>query len=583
MFYSEDIIEEVRERNDIVDVISGYVSLKKQGSNYFGLCPFHNEKSPSFSVSPSKQMYHCFGCGEGGNVFGFVMKYENLSFPEALAMLAERAGVSLPEHEQTEQEKREADIREKIKSINIDAAKYFYGVLKNENEPEGLAYFKGRGLSDETIKKFGLGYTGKKGSLYGFLKHKGYNDFEIKESGLFNVDEKGVYDKFWNRVMFPILDANKRLVAFGGRVLGDAKPKYLNSPETKLFNKRRTMYGMYLARTSRKDYAIICEGYMDVISLHQAGFNNAVAALGTSFTIEHANLIKRYFKRVVLSFDSDEAGIKAAIRAIPILVSAGVGVRVLTMAPYKDPDEFIKNLSVEEYQKRIDEACNYFIFMSREMSKKYDLNTPDGKTDFYNNLAVSLTSFNEELERNNYIEACSREFNINKSQLTNLVQRMLLSSAGKKTVDVFENKPPIKVETDDYLQQSQRILLTWLVEEPQIYDKISRYISAEDFSEGFYRNVALILWDMLKNNKVNPAKILDGFTDEEEHKKVSLMFSTPLSEALNKTEREKALNEVVINIRLNSIKNSQKVLENIDDIQKQMAAEEDAKRIHIIL
>ena len=292
MRYSEDLIEEIRMRNDIVDVISGYVKLQRKGSSYFGLCPFHNEKSPSFSVSPSKQMYYCFGCGAGGNVFTFLMEYENLTFVEALRMLADRAGVELPQIEYSKEAKAQADLKATLLEVNKEAAKYYYYQLRRESGRQGMDYLKGRELSDETINKFGLGYSDKfSNDLYRYLKNKNYSDEILRQSGLFNVDErKGMYDKFWNRVIFPIMDVNNRVIGFGGRVMGDAKPKYLNSPETKIFDKSRNLYGLNMARSSRKKNLIICEGYMDVISMHQAGFNNAVASLGTALTSQQASL-----------------------------------------------------------------------------------------------------------------------------------------------------------------------------------------------------------------------------------------------------------------------------------------------------
>ena len=295
MRYSDDIIEEVRTRNDIVDVISGYVKLQRKGSSYFGLCPFHNEKSPSFSVSPGKQMYYCFGCGAGGNVYTFLMEYENYSFQEAVKVLAGRAGVKLPEIEYSKEAKELADRRALLLEINKQAAKYFYCKLRTPGGADAMAYLKRRGLSDETIRMFGLGYSDKyNNDLYQFLKKKGYSDELLKDSGLFNVDERhGMYDKFWNRVIYPIMDVNNRVIGFGGRVMGDAKPKYLNSPETKIFDKSRNLYGLNAARTSRRRNLIICEGYMDVISMHQAGFTNAVASLGTALTSQQAGLLKR--------------------------------------------------------------------------------------------------------------------------------------------------------------------------------------------------------------------------------------------------------------------------------------------------
>ena len=326
MRYSDDLIEEVRMKNDIVDVISGYVKLTRKGSSYFGLCPFHNEKSPSFSVSPGKQMYYCFGCGAGGNVFTCLMEYENYTFVEALKFLAERAGIELPQIEYSKEAKEQADLKTRLLEINKQAAKFYYYQLHTSRGAQGLAYLKGRGLSDETIRKFGLGYSDRYGDLlYKYLKEKGYSDELLRQSGLFLADEvHGMQDKFWNRVIYPIMDVNSRVIGFGGRVMGDAKPKYLNSPETKIFDKSRNLYGLNAARSSRRKNLIICEGYMDVISMHQAGFTNAVASLGTALTSLQASLLKRYTDEVLIIYDSDEAGVRAALRAIPLLKGVGL-------------------------------------------------------------------------------------------------------------------------------------------------------------------------------------------------------------------------------------------------------------------
>lgn len=309
MYYEEDFVEEVRRRNDIVDIISSYVNLKRSGSNHVGLCPFHNEKTASFSVSAGKQMYYCFGCGAGGNVFTFLMEYENLTFVEALEQLAERAGMELPAKGDSAADRKRRDMRDAVLEVNKLAANYYFSKLKSGRGKVGYEYLTNRGLSNETIVKFGLGFSDKSnGELYRMMKSKGYPDTILKETGLFTYDEKrGAYDKFWNRVMFPILDRNNRVIAFGGRVMGDAKPKYLNSPETLVFDKSRQLYGLNFVHGKQTQGMIICEGYMDVIALHQAGFTNAAASLGTAFTDRHASLLKRYTDIVYLCYDSDEA------------------------------------------------------------------------------------------------------------------------------------------------------------------------------------------------------------------------------------------------------------------------------------
>lgn len=591
MYYSDDLIEEIRSRNDIIDVISGYVKLKRQGATYFGLCPFHNEKSPSFSVTPGKQMYYCFGCGEGGNVYSFIMKYENYTFLEAVKMLADRAGVQLPETEYTEEEKRKADLKAALLEINKQAALYFHHLLKSEKGKIGLNYFNSRGLDYETIIRFGLGYSNKTSDdLYRYFKQQDYSDELLKESGLFAFSEKGTYDKFWNRVMFPILDINNRVIGFGGRVMGEGDPKYLNSPETKIFEKSRNLYGMNFARISRKPYILICEGYMDVIALHRAGFTNAVAALGTAFTQQHAMLIKRYVKDVVLTFDSDGAGQKAALRAIPILKSVGIAVKVLDMKPYKDPDEFIRNLGAEEYQKRVDNATNSFLFEIMMLQKDYDMGDPHAKAEFYNKVAVKLLEFPDELERNVYIEAVSRQFLIPQDSLSKMVIKLALTYTGTAEKNIireeeFAEKTRMsgKKTPEDGTKRAQKLLLTWLVEEKSVYDKIKDIITEADFIEQPYSRVANMLFEQLREGVVNPAKILNDFTEEEEHRQAAELFNTSLLGEMNTQEKERAITDAVIKVKKNSLDYISKTATDFNTLQSIIQEKKKLQKIHISL
>ncbi|HJC89538.1 MAG TPA: DNA primase [Candidatus Mediterraneibacter excrementigallinarum] len=555
MYYSEELIEEIRSRNDIVDVISGYVRLQKKGSSYFGLCPFHNEKSPSFSVSRQKQMYYCFGCGAGGNVYTFLMEYENFSFVEAVKYLADRAGIELPEVEYSKEAKEKADLRASILEVNKLAAKYYYVQLKSERGKAAYTYLKDRKLSDETITAFGLGYSNKfSDDLYKYLRKKGYSEELIRQAGLINTDEKqGVYDKFWNRVMFPIMDVNSRVIGFGGRVMGDAKPKYLNSPETPVFDKSRNLYGLNRARTSRKPYFLLCEGYMDVIALHQAGFTNAVASLGTALTPGHASLIKRYVREVYLTYDSDDAGTRAALRAVPILRDAGISAKVIRMDPYKDPDEFIKNLGAEEYEKRISEARNGFMFSIDMLSRDYDMGSPEGKTAFFRETAKRLMSFEDELERSNYIDAVASEYGVRRESLEKLVAKTAVSSGLVKPAVRPRRAEGKEKQKEDGTLTSQKILLTWLIDDASLFEKISHLVTPDDFTEDLYRTVAQLLYEQRKNGELNPAKILDHFTEEEEHREAAALFNTRIRELKTKEEREQALKETIIRVKTNSI------------------------------
>ena len=554
MFYSDDIIEEVRMKNDIVDVISGYVRLQKKGSSYFGLCPFHNEKSPSFSVSPGKQMYYCFGCGAGGNVFTFIMEYENFTFIEAVKYLAERAGVKLPEGEYSKEQRAAADLKTVLLEVNKKAASYYYYQLKQESGRQAYEYLKNRELSDETIKSFGLGYSSKySDSLYRYLKGKGYSDAILKESGLFSADERyGMHDKFWNRVMFPIMDVNNRVIGFGGRVMGDAKPKYLNSPETKIFDKSRNLYGLNIARKSRKNYLIVCEGYMDVISMHQAGFTNAVASLGTALTSGHASLMSRYTKEVLLTYDSDEAGQKAALRGIPILREAGIKPRVVNLAPYKDPDEFIKAEGQEAFEKRLSEAMNYFLFEVQVMERQYNLADPEDKTEFYRAIAKKLLEFPEELERNNYRESISRKYQIRYEDLRRMVNNLALSGTGISAKPKAPAKERKREKKEDGRDASQKLMLTWLTSYPKMFDTIEGYIGPDDFTTPLFHQVAELLFEQHEQGEVNPAKLLNRFTDSEEQKEVTSLFHATLH-LENDQERRRALRETVCRMKRDSI------------------------------
>ena len=554
MFYSDEIIEEVRMKNDIVDVISDYVKLQKKGSSYFGLCPFHNEKSPSFSVSPGKQMYYCFGCGAGGNVFTFIMEYENYTFVEALKYLAGRAGVTLPEAEYSKGARAAADLRTTLLEIQKKAAGFYYYQLRQDTGKQGMAYLKGRELSDETIHKFGLGCSPKySGALYQYLKSKGYSDEHLKESGLFNIDERrGMQDKFWNRVMFPIMDVNNRVIGFGGRVMGDAKPKYLNSPETKIFDKSRNLYGLNIARTSRKPYLIVCEGYMDVIAMHQAGFTNAVASLGTALTSGHASLMRRYTKEVLLTYDSDEAGQKAALRGIPILKAAGIRPRVVNLAPYKDPDEFIKAEGKEAFEKRLDEAANAFLFEVKVLEKQYDLSDPEGKTEFFRETARKLLEFPEELERNNYMESLSRIYHIKFEDLRKMVNNMALGGASTAVSKKPEAKSRKKENKEDAGRTAQKLMLTWLASYPAMFDTIAGYITPADFTTPLYHQVAELVFAQHEEGEVNPAKLLNQFSDSEEQKEVTSLFHATLH-LERKEDARRALLETVCRMKRDSI------------------------------
>ncbi len=586
-YYSQELVEEIRSRSDIVDVISGYIRLQRKGSNYVGVCPFHNDRNPSMSVNQPRQIYHCFSCGAGGDVFKFVMDYEGLTFPEAMRTLADRAGVELPRQEYSEEAKQQADLKTQILELNRLAAKYYYYMLRQPAGKQGWDYLTGRSLSADTIKRFGLGYASKySDDLYRYLKNKGYSDQLLKESGLMRADEKrGMYDKFWNRVIFPIMDANNRVIGFGGRVMGDGKPKYLNSPETRVFDKSRNLYGLNFARRSRKPNIILCEGYMDVIAMHQAGFTQAVASLGTAFTQQQSVILKRYTNEVLLTYDSDEAGVRAAMRAIPILKDAGLTARILRMEPYKDPDEFIRAEGAEEFRKRMEQAESSFFFELRILERQYDFREPESKTAFFREVSRKLLEFEAGIERNNYIEAVADKYHLTYEQLLKMV-----SQTGKKLGDIQKAQKPATLanqrrkKTEDGSLRSQRLLIAWMSSDEKLFANIVRYVEPEEFTDPVCRKTAELLMEQWKGGRMNPASLFQYFTDEEEQKKVSAMFSDTIP-TLSGREEEKALQETILRVKQNSIAWQTEHMEpgDMEKLQKIVQKRREIEKLHISL
>ncbi|MCR5824847.1 MAG: DNA primase [Lachnospiraceae bacterium] len=565
MYYSDETIAEVISRNDIADVVGMYVHLTKKGANYWGLCPFHGEKTASFSVNTNKQMFYCFGCHKGGSVITFLMEYENIPFQEAVKELAERGGVQLPEVRETEEDVRNRNFIQRLFDVNKLAAEYFFKAAKTERGKLAINYFKKRGLSDETILHWGLGYSQPfSDDLYKFLKSKGYNDDFLKDTGLVTISERGATDKFWNRAMFPIMDERDRVIAFGGRVMGEGEPKYLNSPETKVFDKGFNLYGLNYARHSGKNFFLLCEGYMDVISLHQAGFTNAVASLGTALTDRNALKLSKYVKDVYLTYDSDGAGTKASLRAIPILEARGITVKVVNMQPHKDPDEFIKALGAEEYQKRIDNAESSFFFELRIKASGFNMEEPKEKNDFYEYVAGRMLDISNELERSTYEEAFAKRYKVDLKKFHELVIEKARREGPRKpaygTDTDAERFPKKKFENaaekkmDDKILQPQRLLLTCLSDDPGLYARISGVVDPSEFTEGLYRKVAELAYGFCKDSgSVNPARIVSCFEEKEDQEKVGAIFQTDLPGEVNDAERAKAIEDTVRKIKLNSV------------------------------
>lgn len=586
-WYTEEQIEEVRVSNDIVNVIGSYIKLKHSGSSYTGLCPFHNEKTPSFSVSVTRQMYKCFGCGASGNVITFVMEYENYTFHEAMESLAERAGIKLKKQETATGYKEQESLKVRLLEINRKAAGYYYAKLKSPQGRTGYTYLSSRGLSDETMRRFGLGYAGQSGGeLYRYLRHEGYDDNILNETGLFKLDERGAYDKFFNRVIFPIMDVHSRVIGFGGRVMGDAKPKYLNSPETKLFDKSKNLFGLNYARLGKNKNMILCEGYMDVIALHQAGFTNAVASLGTAFTVQQASILKRYADEALLTYDSDTAGKKAALRAIPILREAGINTRIIHMEPYKDPDEFIKEMGDDAFRQRIDEAENSFYFEISLLRQEYKADDPEQNTKFYHATAKKLLDFEDKVQRENYLEAVAAKYSLRREDLKSLVVRYGSVLSPKNTQVPVRNVRSIKTEGKG-IEYSYKLLLSIIIEKPYLYRQIKNIVKADDYFGEPYRQVAHMLYRQLESGEAAmPARIINYFTEAEAQNTVADMFQTSFDADMDSGELEKALNELVMRIKEYSIDKRTRELTDINElknlIQEKKALQTPAK-LHIYL
>lgn len=625
MYYPEEIVEQVIAANDIVDVIGSHVHLKKSGASFMGLCPFHNEKTPSFSVHPGKQVFHCFGCGEGGNVLTFLMKYENYSFQEALKVLADRAGIKLPEANYSEEARKRNDQRAELLAINKEAATYYFKLLRSPKGKKGLAYFEERKLSPQTMSAFGLGFAdGSSSDMVSHLRSKGFSDENILLSGIAAYDEKrGLHDKFWNRVIFPIMDVTNRVIGFGGRVMGDGKPKYLNSPETPVFDKSRNLYGLNIAKKTKCGYFILCEGYMDVIAMHQAGFTQAVASLGTSFTDGQAAVLKRYVKQVLLSYDSDGAGVKAAMRNIGILHAAGLTGKVVNLEPYKDPDEFMKNLGPEEFQKRLDQAENSFFYQIRQIEKNYRMEDPASRSEFYHEIAKRLCGFADEIERDSYLKAMSQKYFIDEGMLRREVAsygRVLTGQEGQNDAGredrfagaypqaaVSQAVRPKDPTADKRMSTLERakirnecLLLTCVSDDPGLYPQIRDYISAEDFSEGVPRQAAEKYFAILEKEAgdklaqasgngvrphASPSVVIAMFEDEEEQRQAAALFETRLP-GIGEEEVQKLLRDVLCSVKRNSIDRLSANMTDAAALGKLMKARKDLtalQRIPLVL
>lgn len=485
--YSDELIDEIKNNNDIVDVISQYVHLKRSGRNYFGLCPFHNEKSPSFAVSPDKQIFHCFGCGVGGNVIHFISKIEGINFRESIELLAERANIVLPKLENVGDNKTQ-ELKEKIYQINKETAYFYHENLYKPTARMAQEYVKKRKLNNSTLKEFLIGYSGNFNELYNFLKSKGFSDEAILASDLVNKNDRGQYiDRFRHRLMFPIQDVRGRIIAFGGRVLDDSKPKYINSPENLVYIKGRHLFGLYNAKKHDTKKILIVEGYMDVISLHQRGITNVVASLGTAMTEAQGRLLRRSSEQIVLGYDADGAGQEAIIRGLEILRNLGCDVRVLQISGAKDPDEYVTKYGPERLVKCIDDAISLVEFKVGVLKKNLNIENTSDKIKFLNEIAKILAKVENSMEQEIYIEKISKDYDISKDALYSEIKKILYpKNANSKVLEKrnIQYNIPKKEDTkisESRLKRENTIIAMLLMSNVNVYSKIKNKIKPEDF------------------------------------------------------------------------------------------------------
>lgn len=520
--YSDEIIDEVRQTNDIVDIISQYVHLKRSGRNFFGLCPFHNEKSPSFSVSPDKQIFHCFGCGAGGNVFTFLMKIEGISFIEAVQTLAERSNIALPTIQNNVDTAKE-ELKSKVYKVNEFAANFYHENLYKPESKIAQEYIKKRKLTNETLKSFQIGFSGKFDELYRALVAQGFGEKEMLESGLVNKNERGQYiDRYRNRLMFPICDVRGKVIAFGGRVLDDSKPKYINSPENIVYSKGRNLFGLNVAKKGDIKKILIVEGYMDVISLHQRGITNVVAALGTAMTQAQGWLLRKHSEQIILSFDSDEAGLSAKMRALDILQNMGCDIRILQMEGAKDPDEYIIKYGNVRFLGLIDKALSVIEFKVKVLKRNLNLENTNDKIKFLNEIAKLIAKIDNNMEREVYIEKIAKEYEISKEAIYAEVNK--LSYSGNKSEKILEKAKPVikhKIQEESNVSEAVKrrentILSILLMGDLNIFQIIKQNINPEDFRDNLNKQIAKKLYEEFEKGNSNINGILDELSEEEQ-------------------------------------------------------------------
>lgn len=578
MRYSESLIDEIRNNNDIVDIISQYVTLKKRGRNFIGLCPFHKEKTPSFCVSPDKQIFYCFGCNTGGDVIKFISKIENISFKESIEFLAEKAGIVLPKLG-NEDSKKQA-LREKVYEINEVVAEFYHNKLYEPIAKPAQEYVKKRKLDNRTLKNFKIGYSPNGNVVYKILKEKGYSEEEILASNLVKKMNNGYVDLFRNRLMFPICDIRNRVIAFGGRVLDNSLPKYINSPDTIVYNKGRNLYGLNVARKSDLQKIVIVEGYMDTISLHQRGIPNVVASLGTALTEAQGRLLRKYSEKVIISYDSDGAGQAATLRGLEILNSLGCDVRILQIEDAKDPDEYVIKYGSGRFNLLVEDAISLIEFKAKMMKKDLNLENANDKIKFLKEIAKLLKTVNSKIEQEIYLDKICKEYNISKEAIYAEINKENKSKIGERVLD--KPKVVIKNEKDKIsavLQERENTIVFMLINgQWEVYKQISSRVLPTDFSVEANKKIVEVLYKKFEEENSDLNNVLDLFLDDEEAtSKITEIFAKgyevkddkkAIDNIINIYEKEKLTlkrDEII-----QSLKEGKKSIEETEKLEKEL-------------
>ena len=574
MRYSDEIIEEVKQSNDIVELISQYVHLKRSGRNFFGLCPFHNEKSPSFSVSPDKQIFHCFGCGVGGNVITFIGKIEGIGFKESIEALAERANIQLPTIENNVDSKKE-ELKSKVYKVNTFAAEYYHKRLYQKEAKAAQEYIKKRKINSETLESFKIGYSGNFDELYQALKKEGFKDPEILESGLVNKNDRGMYiDRYRNRLMIPILDERNRVIAFGGRVLDDSKPKYINSPENIVYSKGRHLFGLNVAKKGDTKKLLIVEGYMDAISLHQRGITNVVAALGTALTPQQGWLLRKNAEQVILGFDSDGAGQTAIMRAMEVMQNMRCDIRVLQLEDAKDPDEYVVKFGAARLQKLLDNAISLIEFKIKVLKQGLNLENASDKIKFLNEIAKLISKIDNTMEREIYIEKISKGYNISKEAIFGQVNK--LQYANNKTTKTLEKdkvaivhrKKKDNKNISEEIIKRENTIISILINNPESYKIIKEHIKIEDFKYEINKKIIEEIYSELDKENTNLSVVLNHIEDEE----LQSHLTEIMAEDYGITDNQKAIEDILQKYE------RERLEEKRDSLLEQIKNEQDTER-----